>query len=275
MPLKIFYISSEVDPFANTFLLSKIAKKIAIKFQDNPEIEIRLLHPKYGFISERKYILREVIRLKDFPINFNNKEKLVSIKSAFIPESRAQIYFLEDENYFKPVPDLLYKSRNGRVCKDNDEKFLLFSKVALETLSQLLWVPDLIICNDWQTAFLPALFKEQYKKTDFFKNTKIIFTMLSLNDFRFYSNNSLSMLNLKIVNKDLKEQDAIISAIENSDKTICIDAGKELNVELGKNPIVNKALKKSNHTFINIPNTPSFSDWKEMISSFHSALNKS
>ncbi len=103
MPLKIFYISSEVDPFSSSYLLSKISRKIAVKFQDNPDIEIRLLHPKYGFISERKYILREVIRLRDFPVIFDNKEKLVSIKSAFIPESRAQIYFLEDENYFKPV----------------------------------------------------------------------------------------------------------------------------------------------------------------------------
>jgi len=275
MPLKIFYISTEVDPFSNTYVLSTIAKKIAIKFQDNPDIEIRLLHPKYGFISERKYILREVIRLKDFPIHFNKKEKLVSIKSAFIPESRAQIYFLEDENYFKPVPELLYKSRNGRLFKDNNEKFLLYSKVALETLKQLLWVPDLIICNDWQTAFLPALFKEQYKESDFFNNTKVLFTMLSIDNNRFYSNDSLSMIDLSIDNKKNKEQDSIISAINNSDKIICIDHDKSLSSDLKSNSSINKILKKTNHEFVSIPKTPSFSEWKEMILSFHSALKKS
>ena len=274
MPLKIFYISSEVDPFSNTYALSTIAKKIAIKFQDNPDIEIRLLHPKYGFISERKYILREVIRLKDFPVVFNKKEKLVSIKSAFIPESRAQIYFLEDEKFFKPVPDLLYKSRNGRVFKDNNEKFILYSKVALETLKQLLWVPDLIICNEWQTGFLPALFKEQYSKTDFFKSTKIVFTLFSIDDNRFYSNDSLSMVDLDIKNNKNKKQDSILSAVENSDKIICIDQDNKLSSKLKNELPIQKAIKKHSHEFINIPKTPSFSEWKEMISTFHSALKK-
>jgi len=274
MPLKIFYISAEVDPFSNTYILSTIAKKIAIKFQDNPDIEIRLLHPKYGFISERKYILREVIRLKDFPVNFNKKEKLVSIKSAFIPESRAQIYFLEDEKYFKPVPELLYKSRNGRLFKDNDEKFLLYSKVALETLKQLLWVPDLIVCNDWQTAFLPLLFKEQYSKSEFFKNTKVVFTMLSIDENRFYSSDSLSMIDLEIEKNKNKEQDSILSAIETSDKTICIDYDKALSSDLKSNPTIKKSLKQSSHEIVSISKTPSFSEWKEMISSFHSALKK-
>ena len=275
MPLKIFYISSEVDPFSNTYILSKIAKKIAIKFQDNPEVEIRLLHPKYGFISERKYILREVIRLKDFPVDFNGKEKLVSIKSAFIPESRAQIYFLEDEAYFKPVPELLYKSRNGRIFKDNSEKFLLFSKVALETLKQLLWVPDLIICNDWQTAYLPALFKEQYGNIDTFKNTKIIYTMLSINDYRYYSNDALSKIGLTLPKDGSKEQDSLVSAIENSDKVVCFDFDKSLSNDLSKKASINKVLKSANHEFINMPKTPGFSDWKEMISSFYSIINKS
>ena len=177
MALKVFFISPEVIPFANTYFISQFSKKIAIKFQNNPEIEIRLMHPKYGFISERKYILREVIRLKDFPVHFQGDEKLVSIKSAFIPESRVQIYFLEDDSYFKPVPELIYKARNGRVYKDNEEKFALFAKVALETLKQLLWIPDVIVCNDWQSSFIPYLFNEQYKNDVFFKKTRTIFVL--------------------------------------------------------------------------------------------------
>ena len=274
MPLKIFYISSEVDPFSSSSILSKITKKIAVKFQDNPDIEIRLLHPKYGFISERKYILREVIRLRDFPVVFNSKEKLVSIKSAFIPESRAQIYFLEDEKYFKPVPELLYKSRNGRLFKDNNEKFLLYSKVALETLRQLLWKPDVIICNDWQTAFMPLIFKKHYSKDEFFENTKVIFNLFSINEYRFYSNNSLSMVDIDTKNNKSKNQDSIISAIEYADKTICLDHDESLSQELKKESLVNKVLKKSNYDFIKIQKNPSFSEWKEIIASFYSSVKK-
>ncbi len=272
MPLKIFYISSEVDPFSSSYLLSKISRKIAVKFQDNPDIEIRLLHPKYGFISERKYILREVIRLRDFPVTFDNKEKLVSIKSAFIPESRAQIYFLEDENYFKPVPELLYKSRNGRLFKDNNDKFLLFSKVALETLKQLLWKPDLIVCNDWQTSFIPQIFKNEYSNDPFFENTRIVFNLFSINENRYYANDSISKVNINLEKNKSKNIDSILSAIKFSDKTICFDHDDNLTKKIKDETQITKQLSKSNHNFIKIPNSPSFSDWKEIVSTFHKNL---
>ena len=47
-----------------------------------------LIQPKYGYISERKYILREVIRLKDLNIEFQNENHMINLKSAFIPNTR-------------------------------------------------------------------------------------------------------------------------------------------------------------------------------------------
>ncbi len=273
MALKVFFISPEVIPFANTYFLAQFSKKIAIKFQDNPDIEIRLLHPKYGFISERKYILREVIRLKDFPIQFKDNEKLVSIKSAFIPESRVQIYFLEDETYFKPVPELIYKARNGRVYKDNAEKFALFAKVALETLKQLLWIPDVIVCNDWQSSFIPYLFNEHYKKDVFFKKTRTVFVLHTINDYRKFDVNSYSDLNLK-KQKSGKIQDNIQLAIQNADKTICIDYDNSLTKSLNRFKTIKKSLDESKSSIISIQRNPSFSDWKEIVKTFESTLKK-
>ena len=84
----------------------------------------------------------------------------MNIKSAFIPETRVQVYFLQDDDYFKPITQLLYKAKNGRVLNDNDVRFGLFAKVALDTLKKLYWKPDVIICNDWQMSFVPQLLKE-------------------------------------------------------------------------------------------------------------------
>ena len=107
------------------------------------------MHPKYGFISERKYILREVIRLRDFPVAFDNKEELVSINLLLFQNLELRYIFLKTKIILSQFLSY-YMSRNGRLFKDNNDKFL-FSKVALETLKQLLWKPDLIVCNDWQT----------------------------------------------------------------------------------------------------------------------------
>ena len=120
----------------------------AIFTNNKDNYDIRLLKPKYGFISERKYILREVIRLKDMDIQFGGEQRLMNIKSAFIPETRVQVYFLQDDDYFKPLPQLLYKAKNGRILSDNDIRFGLFAKVALDTLKRLYWKPDIIVCND-------------------------------------------------------------------------------------------------------------------------------
>ena len=273
MALKVFYLSPEVAPFSNTYYQSSLSRKIATRFQDNPDIEIRVLHPKYGFISERKYILREVIRLKDFPIQFDDKEKLVSIKSAFIPETRVQIYFMEDELYFKPVSELIYKARNGRIYRDNAEKFALFAKVALETLIQLLWVPDVIVCNDWQSALLPYLFNEKYRNVDPFKKTKTVFVLHTVNDYRNYPSESFSTLDLEI-EKTGKTQDIVQSAIQNADKTICIDYDNQLTASLNRFKSVKTTLEDSKHTLITIPKTPSMADWKDIVHTYESILKR-
>ena len=137
--LKIYYLSSEIDPFSNTYSLATFSKQFNTILNDYKHIDIRLIQPKYGYISERKYILREVIRLKDLRINFNKKDHIVNLKSAFIPNSRVQLYFMEHKKYFSEIPELLYKSRNGRLYQNNHEKFSFFTKTVIESLDKLFW----------------------------------------------------------------------------------------------------------------------------------------
>ena len=61
---KILFLTSEISPFCETYQLASFSKKISTLINDMDQFEIRISQPKYGFISERKYILREVIRLK-------------------------------------------------------------------------------------------------------------------------------------------------------------------------------------------------------------------
>ena len=125
--------------------------------------DIRTIIPKYGYVSERKYILREVIRLREIPFSFKGIDHVTSAKSALIPKTRVQVYFLEDEFWFKPLTNLLYKSKNGRVLADNAERYGYYSKAVLSTLPHLFWSPDIFICNGWQSAMIPGLFKKFFE----------------------------------------------------------------------------------------------------------------
>ena len=102
MSLKLFYFTTEISPFANTSNLSKYSVDVPLALQEAGH-DIRTILPKYGFVSERKYILREVIRLREIPFNFNGNDETVSAKSAFIPKTRVQVYFLENKDLFKPL----------------------------------------------------------------------------------------------------------------------------------------------------------------------------
>ena len=134
--LKIYYLSSEIKQFSDTGQLASFSKEFSSTLKNYKDIDIRLIQPKYGFISDRRYFLREVIRLKNLSIEFMGKEHNINLKSGFIPDTRVQVYFMEHEDYFSPTSELLYKSRNGRVYSDNNEKFTFFIKAAIETLKK-------------------------------------------------------------------------------------------------------------------------------------------
>ena len=166
---KILFLTSEISPFSETYQLSEFSKKFSTLINDRDDYEIRISQPKYGYISERKYILREVIRLKEVPIKFDGQEKKVSIKSAFIPNSRVQVYFLMDKDHFSDINPFIYKSKNGQFIKKNFENYSLFCLSLLESFKKLFWYPDIIICNDWQTAILPILLKKKYGDDENYK----------------------------------------------------------------------------------------------------------
>ncbi len=273
-PLKLFYVSSEVAPFAEATSVANFSQRFSSILHEKTDVDIRLTKPKYGFISERKYVLREVIRLKEMPVEFGGEERVVSLKSAFIPETRVQVYFMQDDEYFKPLPELLYKARNGRVFKDNDERFAFFARVALDTLKKLFWAPDIIVCNDWQMSFIPRLLKEQYKDDPFYANMKTAYFMHSCNDYRMFSNEAYDKLDLDMPKKG-KMADNVVSAIEHADITIAINDEKtSLMSELNKSKDVKKIFEQSNGLVVDIPKNADKGVWVNASNDIEAALRK-
>ena len=94
-PLKLYYLSAEIAPFSETYELATFSRKITSKLHDKEDIDIRVSQPKYGYVSERKYILREVIRLKDIPVMFNEEKHIINMKSCFIRDSCTGLFYGE------------------------------------------------------------------------------------------------------------------------------------------------------------------------------------
>ena len=206
MPKKLYYLTTEIIPFANVTSLAQFSTRIPLALQEKGH-DIRTVIPKYGYVSERKYILREVIRLREIPFVFNGEDQVASAKSAFIPKTRVQVYFLEDEKWFKPLTNLIYKSKNGRVLADNGERYGFFAKAVLSTLPHLFWSPDIFICNGWQSAMVPGIFKKHFEGiSEFYKNIQTVMIIHEIDEYCQVSRADLELCEVPI-NKTLKGAD--------------------------------------------------------------------
>jgi len=136
-PFKICYVSSEVVPFAKTGGLADVAGALPVELKDL-EQDVRVMMANYKSINERKFVLREVIRLKEVKVNLGNETKIVDGKTAFLPNSKVHVYFLHIPEYFDRK-DLYVDPATGKDYEDNAERFAFFSMSVLETLKLLFW----------------------------------------------------------------------------------------------------------------------------------------
>ena len=238
MPKKLYFITTEIIPFANVSSLAEFSTKVPLFLQENGH-DIRTIIPKYGYVSERKYILREVIRLREIPFVFKGVDHVTSAKSAFIPKTRVQVYFLEDEFWFKPLTNLVYKSKNGRILADNNERYGYYSKAVLSTLPHLFWAPDIFMCNGWQSALVPGLFKKHFDGINqFYKKIQTVLIIHELNDYSYILRKDLNDMEVPI-HKSLKGDSLNVYDVASfsADHIIIVDKKEdEISEKLLKQP---------------------------------------
>ena len=176
--LKILFLSSEVAPFAKTGGLADVSSALPKAFFDLGH-DVRIMMPKYGSINERKYVLREVIRLKKIPVTMGGVEYITSAKSAFIPDTKVQVYFLEYKPFFDRA-DLYVDPKTKLDYPDNPERYALFCKAVVQTIKVLHWEPQIIHCNDWQTALIPWMLRNSLNQDPFFARTRSLLSIHNL-----------------------------------------------------------------------------------------------
>ena len=173
--LRILYVTSEIDPFLKLSSAADLIRLLPQKLQEKGH-EIRIFMPKFGVINERRNRLHEVVRLSGINIRVAGEEKPLTIKVASIPNAKLQVYFLDNEDYFKRK-SVLTDPNDDSFHLDNDERSIFFCKGVIETVKKLGWPPDIIHCHDWMTSFIPLYLRTHYADDPMFKRTKTVFTV--------------------------------------------------------------------------------------------------
>jgi starch synthase len=173
--LKVLLVFSEVTPFSKSGGLGDVGGSLPKALKDMGH-DVRIITPQYQNINERKYILRDVIRLQNIEVSLGQEIQHIHVKSAFLPDTKVQVYFIDHKPFFFRK-GMYADPKTGKEYADNGLRFALFSKGVLETLHRLHWQPDVIHCNDWQSALVPYYLKTSYRANPFFDSTATLFTV--------------------------------------------------------------------------------------------------
>ena len=171
---KVLFVNSEIYPYLPESGISDIGRRLPQGIQERKK-EIRSFMPRYGCINERKNQLHEVIRLSGMNIIISDVDRPLIIKVASIPSARIQVYFIDNEDYFRRKQT--YRDTDGTFFKDNDERAIFFARGVLETVKKLRWAPDIIHCHGWISHLIPVYLKKAYKDDPIFSSSKVVLSL--------------------------------------------------------------------------------------------------
>lgn len=170
---RVLIIASELSPYVEFTDFAQILNNLARAAFDSG-IEVRVIMPRFGTINERRHRLHEVVRLSGINIIIDGDDYPLLIKVASLPNARLQVYFMDNEDYFKRK--FVERDEQEKFFEDNAERMAFFNKSALETVKKFGWPPHVIHCHGWMTSLVPMYLKTAYKKEPVFANAKVIYT---------------------------------------------------------------------------------------------------
>lgn len=171
---RILIICNELSPYIEFTDFANTLNRLAVKAFESG-VEIRIIMPRFGIINERRHKLHEVVRLSGINIIIDKDDYPLIIKVASLPNARLQVYFMDNEDYFKRK--FVFTDDQEQFFDDNAERAVFFCKSALETVKKFGWPPSVIHCHGWMTALVPLYLKTVYKKEPVFSFSKTIFTV--------------------------------------------------------------------------------------------------
>ena len=162
--MKVLFVASEALPFIASGGLGDVAGSLPQALRKRL-IGCRVVMPLYATIPQEMRDSMHFIASLSVPVAWRRQY-------CGIFEAKANgvtYYLLDNQYYFKR--DTIY----GHY--DDAERFAFFSRAVLEMLPYIDFHPDIIHCNDWQSALTPVYYSLMYAHREGYQNIKTLFTI--------------------------------------------------------------------------------------------------
>lgn len=162
--MKVLYATSEAYPFAMSGGLADVAGALP-KALRKRLIGARVVMPLYECVSDEMRANMRFVTSITVPVSWRRQ-----YCGIFEAKHGGVIYYLLDNQYY-------FKREGLYGYYDDAERFAFFSRAVIEMLQYIDFTPDIIHCNDWQTALVPVFLDTLYRNVDRYKNIKTVFTI--------------------------------------------------------------------------------------------------
>ena len=165
----VLFVSSEVVPFAKTGGLADVSGSLP-KELASLGCDVQVIMPLYKCVSDSKIKMnKESGRIRDAFMG-----EMLGFNLHSYQADGVKTYFIERNKYFdRPW---LYGTPKGDYS-DNALRFSYFSRAVLSAIKSVDFRPDIIHCNDWQSALIPLFLKFKLGDDDFYRGIKTLFTI--------------------------------------------------------------------------------------------------
>lgn len=162
--MKVLYVASEALPFMASGGLGDVAGSLPQALRKRL-IGCRVVMPMYDGIKQE--LKDKMTFITSFTVPVAWRRQYCGVFEA--KYNGVIYYFIDNQYYFKR--DGIYG------YYDDAERFAFFSRAVLEMIPYIDFKPDIIHCNDWQSALVPVYYSTMYAQAPGYENIKTVFTI--------------------------------------------------------------------------------------------------
>ena len=165
--MRIAVLASEGAPYAKSGGLGDVMEALPAALARIEGNQVALFLPYYQKIKENPAY--EVELISHFYVALGWRRQYAGVFALRNRYDGVQVYFIDSQYYFGGRGGAIYG--HG----DDGERYAFFSRACLDAMAAMDYIPDVIQCNDWQTALVPTMLNAQYRSL--FPYTKCMYTI--------------------------------------------------------------------------------------------------
>lgn len=187
--LKILLASPEAAPFIKTGGLADVAGILPVELK-SLGCDVGVFLPYYRYTKKHEFGIK--LLKKDLSLKLGGSAVTFALYQC--GRGGVNFYFIEKDEYYDR--DNLYGTPSGDY-PDNALRYGFFSAAILKSADILGFDPDIIHCNDWQTALVPFYLKHNPDYTNLFKNTRLLYTIHNLAYQGLFQKKAMSQIGIE------------------------------------------------------------------------------